>query len=168
MYERLFQLQEEILKTLANHKRLEIIQLLKNQEMTVNEMVQMLGISQANVSQHLSILRRLKLVKVRKEGLHAHYSLTDRRIAGVINELREFLKSQYSHEPEIAEIAALNNESLYPIVRDPVCGMRISVSEAGDSIVYQEKDYYFCAQGCKEHFQHNTEQFIKNSDLLAA
>jgi DNA-binding transcriptional ArsR family regulator/YHS domain-containing protein len=160
MYERLFHLQEEILKTLANHKRLEIIQLLKNHELTVNQMVEMLGISQTNVSQHLSVMRRLKLVKVRKEGLHAHYSLTDERIAGVINELRAFLKSQYRNEPEIAEIAALNNDSIYPIVKDPVCGMRISVSEAGETLHVNGTNYYFCAQGCKEAYNTQTSQRI--------
>ncbi|MEO8105617.1 MAG: metalloregulator ArsR/SmtB family transcription factor [Candidatus Saccharibacteria bacterium] len=152
MYERLFFLQEEVLKSLANHKRLEILQLLNNQELTVNQMVAMLGISQANVSQHLSNLRRLKLVTPRKDGLYVYYRLSDKRIASVIHELREFLKSQYSHEPEIARIAALDSNALYPIVRDPVCGMRISVNEAGETLIQADSHYYFCAQGCKDAF----------------
>jgi ArsR family transcriptional regulator len=152
MYERLFSLQEEILKTLANHKRLEILQLLNNQEMTVNQIVQMLGIPQTNVSQHLSVLRQKKLVTARKDGLYVYYHLTDKRIATVVKELREFLKVQYKHEPEIAKISAIDSNSLYPIVRDPICGMRISIDEVGESEELDGKVYYFCASGCKKQF----------------
>lgn len=161
MYERLFFLQEEILKTLANHKRLEILQLLNNQEMTVNQMVQMLGISQTNVSQHLGVLRHMKLVTARKDGLSVYYHLTDKRIASVIKELREFLKNQYQHEPDIAKIVSMDNNSLYPIVRDPVCGMRISIDEVGESIDINDKTYHFCAQGCKNSFSLNPDKYCK-------
>lgn len=161
MYERLFQLQEEILKTIANQKRLEILQLLKQKELTVSEMVDMIGLPQANLSQHLSVLRKLRIVSTRKEGLHVYYHLTDERIALVIKELREFLKSQYAHEPEIAHISSLDSRSMYPIVRDPVCGMRLSIHEAGDSAQFNSEDYYFCAVGCKDKFTASPNHYIK-------
>lgn len=161
MYERLFQLQEETLKTLANQKRLEILQLLKQKELTVSEMVEMIGIPQANLSQHLSILRKLKLVSTRKEGLHVYYRLTDKRIASVIKELREFLKVQYAHEPEIAQISTLDNKNVYPIVRDPVCDMRLSIHEAGESAFFIDGTvFYFCAVGCKEKFIKSPERYL--------
>lgn len=145
-------MQEEVFKTLANQKRLEILQLLNQKELSVTEMVDMLGVNQANLSQHLSLLRKLRLVSTRKDGLHVYYRLSDKRIAAVINQLREFLKVQYVHEPEIAEIRVLGKKSLYPIVRDPVCKMRLSVSEALESCRRDNKVYYFCASGCKEKF----------------
>src|SRR3990167_1281064 len=113
MYERLFQLQEETLKTLANQKRLEILQLLNQKELTVTAMVEMLGLPQANLSQHLSVLRNLHLVTKRKEGVKVYYHLTDKRIALVIKQLREFLKTQYAHEPEIAKMSTDFNNSIY-------------------------------------------------------
>lgn len=152
MYEKLFLLQEEILKTLANQKRLEILQLLKSQELTVNQMVQMLGISQTNLSQHLGVLRHTKLVTTRKDGLNVYYRIADKRIALVIKELREFLKAQYKNDPEIAKISKVDKEAVYPIVRDPVCGMRMSIDEVCESIEISDKIYYFCAKGCKDHF----------------
>ena len=166
MYERLFSLQEEILKTLANHKRLEILQLLNNQEMTVNQIVKMLGIPQANVSQHLSVLREMKLVTARKKGLFVYYHLTDKRIATVIKELREFLKNQYKHDTEIAKVIAMDESSIYPIARDPVCGMRISVDEVGASIDRDNSTYYFCAQGCKEAFELNPDKYCKKCNTI--
>lgn len=153
MYERLFQLQEDTLKTLANHKRLEIIQLLKNKELTVTEMIEMLGISQSNLSQHLGVLRRHKIVTARKNGLNVYYHLTDKHIAEAVKDLREFLKVQYAHEPEISKIISLNNPKLYPIVKDPVCGMRMSIGEAAELLEVGGKIYYFCASGCKEKFE---------------
>lgn len=159
MYERLFQLQEETLKMLANHKRLEIVQLLHNKEMTVTEMVQMLGVPQANISQNLSLLRQARIVATRKEGVRVYYRLTDKRIAKIIQEIRTFLKTQYAHEPEIAHIANLDRDA-YPIVRDPVCGMRLSSHEVGESAEYENMTHYFCAAGCKERFLKSPGRFI--------
>lgn len=159
MYERLFQLQEETLKVLANHKRLEIVQLLHNKELTVTEMVEMLGVPQANISQNLSLLRQARIVATRKEGLRVYYRLTDKRIAAVIRELRAFLKTQYIHEPEIAHLSTIDS-SAYPIVRDPVCGMRLSAHEVGDSVMYDGITRYFCAAGCKDRFVKSPSRFI--------
>lgn len=70
----------ETYKILANPKRLEILNLLREQEMAVHDLVRTLGISKANVSQHLGILRRERLVTVRRNGLHAYYAIVDPRI----------------------------------------------------------------------------------------
>ena len=69
-----------IYKILANSKRLEILNLLREQEMPVEALVKELGISKANVSQHLALLRYAKLVTVRREGLNGYYNIIDPRI----------------------------------------------------------------------------------------
>lgn len=168
MYERLFQLQEETLKTLANQKRLEILQLLKQKELTVSDMVAMLGLPQANLSQHLSVLRSLHLVTKRKAGVKVYYRLTDKRIALVIKQLREFLKTQYSNEPEIAQMSLELPSSAYPVVRDLVCGMRFSINEAGESLSKAGVKYYFCASGCKEKFFHSPLSYLKKQKVRTA
>jgi DNA-binding transcriptional ArsR family regulator/YHS domain-containing protein len=164
MYERLFQLQEETLKILANQKRLEIVQILQNKELTVSEMVDMLGMPQANISQHLSLLRQVRIVTSRKDGLRVYYRLSDERIIAVVRELRAFLKSQFAHEPEIAHLNSLNN-GIYPIVRDPVCGMRIGASEAFAHVEHDGHPYYFCASGCKEYFEKEPSLYIRKKAL---
>ncbi|MFO0719014.1 MAG: metalloregulator ArsR/SmtB family transcription factor [Candidatus Paceibacterota bacterium] len=70
----------ETYKILANPKRLEILNLLREQEMSVEELVKTLGISKANVSQHLALLRHADLVTVRREGLNGYYNIIDPRI----------------------------------------------------------------------------------------
>lgn len=67
-------------KILANPKRLEILNLLREQEMPVEALVKELGISKANVSQHLALLRYADLVTVRRNGLNAYYNIIDPRI----------------------------------------------------------------------------------------
>jgi DNA-binding transcriptional ArsR family regulator/YHS domain-containing protein len=161
MYQKLFSLQEETLKVLANQKRLEIVQLLKSRELTVNEMVEMLGVPQANLSQHLSLLRQAKIAKTRRDGVKIHYSLTDDRIAEACAILKDFLKYQYRSDAEISKILSNDHKNIYPIVKDVVCGMRISFSEASGQEMINGDTYYFCASGCKEKFCKDPSKYIR-------
>jgi len=70
----------EIYKLFSNPKRLEILNLLREQEMSVEDLIRVLKLPKANVSQHLALLRHARLVLVRREGLNAYYSITDPQI----------------------------------------------------------------------------------------
>jgi len=70
----------ETYKLLANPKRLEILNLLREQEMSVEDLVKTLGVSKPNVSQHLALLRHARLVTVRRDGLNGYYNIIDPRI----------------------------------------------------------------------------------------
>lgn len=159
-YQRLFSLQEAVLKTIASQKRLEIIQLLKNRELSVGEMVEMLGVKQPNLSQHLSLLRRHDIVTTRKKGLSVYYTLADPRIAEACQLIREFLTDQHKTDADIAQLIANNEDQLYPVAQDPVCGMRVSVFEAGAATKYGNRTYYFCGIGCKEKFLTSPAKYV--------
>lgn len=70
----------ETYKILSNSKRLEILNLLREQEMGVQDLIETLGVPKANVSQHLALLRHAGLVTVRRDGLNAFYNIVDPRI----------------------------------------------------------------------------------------
>ncbi|QQG38189.1 MAG: winged helix-turn-helix transcriptional regulator [Candidatus Kaiserbacteria bacterium] len=70
----------ETYKLLANPKRLEILNLLREQELGVHDLIEELGISKTNVSQHLALLRHAGLVTVRRSGTSAFYNIVDPRI----------------------------------------------------------------------------------------
>ncbi|MBI5562515.1 MAG: winged helix-turn-helix transcriptional regulator [Deltaproteobacteria bacterium] len=89
MSKEVFELQAEICKTLANPKRLEIIAALKDGELSVGELVDMLGATKANVSQHLSVLRQRRVVQSRREGVNIFYSINNPKI----NEACALMKS---------------------------------------------------------------------------
>lgn len=84
----------ETYKVLANPKRLEILNLLREQEMSVEELVKTLGVAKANVSQHLALLRHAKLVTVRREGLSGYYNIVDPRIVEPCRILHNLAKSK--------------------------------------------------------------------------
>lgn len=159
MYQELFNLQEEIFRTIASQKRLEIIQLLQSGEMTVGEMTEMLGIRQANVSQHLSELRQAKIVATRREGTKIYYRLTDERIARACTLIKLFLHEQHKINPAVLELIK-DEKHLFPVVADPVCRMRISVAHAGGSAVYKDRTYYFCASGCQQKFDQQPSEYV--------
>ncbi len=69
-----------IYKILANHKRLEVLNILKKGEAGVDLLLKVTKLSKANLSQHLALLRHNGLVKTRRNGLNIYYTIVDPRI----------------------------------------------------------------------------------------
>ncbi|MBI5056706.1 MAG: winged helix-turn-helix transcriptional regulator [Nitrospirae bacterium] len=65
----------ELFKLLSVDKRIEIIELLKKEPMSVNALADALGITQSAVSQHLRVLKSAGLVKDERQGYWIYYSL---------------------------------------------------------------------------------------------
>jgi DNA-binding transcriptional ArsR family regulator len=76
----LLRLVAERFKVLAEPARLEILNVLRDGEMTVSELVDATGLGQANLSKHLQLLLAHGFVVRRKEGLFAYYALADRDV----------------------------------------------------------------------------------------
>lgn len=76
----LLRLVAERFKALAEPARLEILNALRDGEMTVSELVDATGLGQANLSKHLQLLLAHGFVVRRKEGLFAYYELADRDV----------------------------------------------------------------------------------------
>lgn len=73
---RIYQLQADILKALANPVRLEILHVLGGRELPFDTLVRSVQVSKTNLSQHLAVLRRSRIVKARREGVNTYYRLT--------------------------------------------------------------------------------------------
>jgi len=86
----------KIFKALADPIRLEILQLLREGEKCVCEIVLQLEIAQPLVSRHLKILKDCGLVKDRKYGNRRIYSVTDPRIFNVIDGITPDFKESLS------------------------------------------------------------------------
>lgn len=92
MDRKLFELQAELCKTLANPKRLEILEILKeHSEISVNELAELLEIPKANTSQHLAVLRQAGVVATRKDGINVYYSLRSTKISEACQLTRQIL-----------------------------------------------------------------------------
>ncbi|MFA5132420.1 MAG: metalloregulator ArsR/SmtB family transcription factor [Candidatus Paceibacterota bacterium] len=69
-----------IYKILANEKRLEILNILKIKESSVEDLLAITKISKSNLSQHLALLRLNGLVVADKKGITVSYRIVDPRI----------------------------------------------------------------------------------------
>jgi DNA-binding transcriptional ArsR family regulator len=70
-------LQADVLRTLANPRRLEILHRLAEGPCEVGRLAEEIGASQPNVSQHLSVLRNAGIVEAERDGREVRYRLTD-------------------------------------------------------------------------------------------
>ncbi len=83
-----------IYKLLANSKRLEVLNLLKTRELSVEQMLGTLKLPKANLSQHLALLRHARLVTVRRSGLNAYYKIADPKIVEPCRILHQLWKGK--------------------------------------------------------------------------
>jgi ArsR family transcriptional regulator len=90
----MIRLHAHVCKGLADPKRLMIIDALRDGEVTVTDLVDALEIPQANVSQHLAVLRDKGLVTSRRDGQWAYYSLTSPKIVQAVDLLRQVMHEQ--------------------------------------------------------------------------
>lgn len=159
MYQRLFELHEQLLKAMANSRRLEIIHLLREQELSVTDIHTMLDLPQANVSQHLMVLKEAGVVKTHKKGKQVFYRLAHPNTIKASDLTRSMLIDQH-HEKTLTDTSTLKMTDLVPLVHDPVCGMRLSPKTAGFTADHAGHTYYFCASGCVKQFAIQPEKYV--------
>lgn len=79
----------EILKSIAHPIRLKILCFLMDGEKTVGEIEREFGSSISNISQHLTVLRKIHMVNRRKEANFMFYSVKDPKIAELLGTLKQ-------------------------------------------------------------------------------
>jgi DNA-binding transcriptional ArsR family regulator len=102
----LFELQSEVCKTLASPKRLEIINALKDGEKTVGELVDILGVPKANVSQHLAVMRHKGILKSRRDGVNIHYRIANPKVVQACVLMREVLTEQMKERSKLIDMVS--------------------------------------------------------------
>jgi DNA-binding transcriptional ArsR family regulator len=83
----------EAMQAMAHPLRLKILCLVGNQELSVLEIVEAVGTTQSNVSQHLAVLRDLGILQARKDANKVFYRIEDPRILKIIAITREIFCS---------------------------------------------------------------------------
>jgi ArsR family transcriptional regulator len=100
-----FNLHSDICKTLANPKRQEILDNLRQKDMTVSQLVKKTGISQANLSQHLAILRAKGIVSTSREGINVYYSISNAKIIKALDLISEVLEEASTSQSDTIKAA---------------------------------------------------------------
>lgn len=160
MYSEVFELHSQLLKALAHPKRLEIIHLIRATELSVSDIHQMLDLPQANISQHLMLLRDAGIVQTRRDGKQVFYSLANDKFIQASDLMREIAAQQLVDSGKSAKEALMKINELVPLVHDPVCQMRVSPKTAGFSCDHDHRTYYFCASGCMKLFQKIPTKYV--------
>ncbi|MDG6906690.1 MAG: winged helix-turn-helix transcriptional regulator [Nitrososphaerota archaeon] len=106
MRDKISELHAEICKTLGSPARIGILNLLQDQERTVSELAEGLELKQANVSQHLAVLRQRQVVVTRKEGTSIYYRVSNPKIIQACTLMREVLIEQLRETQKLATIAS--------------------------------------------------------------
>lgn len=78
-----------LLKILSTPRRLLLVCLLMNSERCVNELMDELGTSLGNISQHINVLEKAGIIKKRREGIFIFCSIADPKIKKLIKTLHE-------------------------------------------------------------------------------
>ncbi len=94
MEERVLELKAEILKALAQPTRLKILELLRNGEKCICEIVPAINGEQSNISRHISLMQRSHLVTTRKDGVRVMVKVKDPKIFEILDNISLLLKKQ--------------------------------------------------------------------------
>jgi len=82
-----------IFQALAHPTRIAIVEMLRNGELSAGVIQERLGLEQANLSQHLAVLRSRQIVSNRKEGNQVFYSLRNPVLIEVLDIMRRYLQA---------------------------------------------------------------------------
>jgi ArsR family transcriptional regulator len=85
-----------IFQALAHPTRIAIVEVLSDGGASAGVIQERLGIEQANLSQHLAILRARQIVSTRKEGNQVFYSLRNRLLVKVLDMMRRYYQAHLS------------------------------------------------------------------------
>ena len=93
----------EICKVFSNPIRLEILNLLRDRKMSVTELINKSKLSQANISQHLSIMKSKGIVVSERDGKMIYYKLSNPKIIKAFDIIKEVLTERLEINRKILE-----------------------------------------------------------------
>ena len=101
-----YELHANLCSIFSSPRRLEIIDVLTDKELTVSAILDSMSISKTNLSQHLTLMKDRGIVQTRRDGQHIYYSITNKKIirayklmGEVLRELMDKKLSELNHKP---------------------------------------------------------------------
>ena len=79
-----------VFKALNDPTRREILELLKEKEMTAGEIAEQFNMSWPSISHHLDLLKQAKLVEAEKDGQYIYYSLNTTVVDEILKWVMQF------------------------------------------------------------------------------
>ncbi len=93
---KIYELHAELCKVFSNPIRLEILSSLRDKEMSVTELIRKTSLSQANISQHLAIMKHRGVVAARRDGKNVYYKIAYPKIVKAFDIIKEALSEKHN------------------------------------------------------------------------
>jgi rhodanese-related sulfurtransferase/predicted transcriptional regulator len=138
----LFDAFARVAQALASGRRIELLDVLANGERSVEALAGEVGLSVANTSQHLQVLRRAGLVASRREGTSVHYRLASPEVFRLWQALRTLAASRLAEVEQLAAAYLGAQDELEPVTREELArrlqeGDRLVVLDVRPTEEYQ-------------------------------
>lgn len=104
-------------KVVCHGHRLELLEYLAQGSRTVEALAKLTGLSVANTSQHLRVMRHSGLVQARKDGLYVYYSLADDEVVRLLSSMRKLAESHLADVDRLVNAYLTVKDELEPIPR---------------------------------------------------
>jgi DNA-binding transcriptional ArsR family regulator len=98
----LFERHAAVCQVFSNRVRLELLDALRDGELTVGDLAERVGAGTSNVSQHLALMRERGAVTSRRDGASVYYSVPDPRIFDAFDLMRALLLDQIRSQGQLA------------------------------------------------------------------
>lgn len=105
-------------KAMGSPARLQLLDLLRQGPRTVEALASEGGLTVANASQHLKVLRTARLADAEKQGLFVTYRLADEAVGGFFEALRRLAESRLAEVEQIARSYRAGRQRLEPVSRE--------------------------------------------------
>ena len=106
MEDQIYAYHAEMCQVFSHPKRLEVINVLRDGEMTVTELAEKLGLAIGNLSQHLSMMKDRHILLSRKEGNMVYYRILNPKLIRCFDMMREMLFDQIKQDAALLEVKA--------------------------------------------------------------
>ena len=105
----IYQVKADFFKTLAHPARIRVLELLRDGERSVGELIPGVGLEASHLSQQLAVLRRANVITARKDGSTVFYSVTNPRIFALLEEAKLILAGSLTETQDLLiELSALD------------------------------------------------------------
>jgi ArsR family transcriptional regulator len=105
----IYQVKAEFFKTLGHPARIRVLELLRDGERTVGELLGDVGLEQSHLSQQLAVLRRANVIRSHKVGARVLYAVVDPRIFQLLETAKAIISASLAESDDLlAELALVD------------------------------------------------------------
>ena len=104
MEKKVYVMHAEMCKVFTSPIRLEILDILRNGQKSVNELVQIIGVNQSNISQHLNIMKEKGILNTEKKGNYVYYTIANPKVSKAFGIMKEIMMDQLAESEKLYKI----------------------------------------------------------------